>query len=156
MTRKFALMIATIVSLGFGLVAAALVSSASGSPSAAGAKVAVAKSRLGRIVVDSRGRTLYLFEKDKGRSSTCYGACASYWPPLTTAGKPRAGQGVHAALLGTTKRKDGRVEVTYAGHPLYYFAGDMKRGDLKGEGLNQFGAGWDVVSPTGKKIEGGS
>ena len=108
------------------------------------------------MVVDSRGRTLYLFEKDKGRSSTCYGACASYWPPLTTAGKPRAGQGVHAALLGTTKRKDGRVEVTYAGHPLYYFAGDMKRGDLKGEGLNQFGAGWDVVSPTGKKIEGGS
>jgi predicted lipoprotein with Yx(FWY)xxD motif len=105
------------------------------------------------MLVDARGRTLYLFEQDKGRASTCYGACASLWPPVTTTGKPQAGHGVHAALLGTTKRKDGRIEVTYAGHPLYYFAGDLKRGDLNGEGLNQFGAGWDVVSATGKKIE---
>jgi predicted lipoprotein with Yx(FWY)xxD motif len=80
-------------------------------------------------------------------------ACASYWPPVTTSGRPRAGLGVHAALLGTTKRRDRKVEVTYAGHPLYYFAGDMKRGDTSGQALNQFGAEWYVLSPAGRKIE---
>jgi predicted lipoprotein with Yx(FWY)xxD motif len=155
MKRKLTLFIAAAASLAIALIAAGLINSASGSPYKPGAKVEIAKSRLGRILVDARGRTLYLFEKDKGHASTCYGACASFWPPVTITGKPQAGRGVHAGLLSTTKRKDGKVEITYAGHPLYYFAGDMKRGDMHGQGLKQFGAGWYVVSAAGRKIERG-
>jgi predicted lipoprotein with Yx(FWY)xxD motif len=154
MKRRLALLVAAATSLAIVLATTGSINPASGSASA-GAKIAIARSRLGRMLVDARGRTLYLFEKDKGRSSTCYGACASYWPPVTTIGRPRAGLGVHAALLGTTRRKDRKVEVTYAGHPLYYFAGDMKRGDTNGQGLNQFGGGWYVLSPAGRKIEHG-
>src|SRR5204863_1790861 len=86
-----------------------------------GAKVAIAKSPLGRILVVSKGIMLYDFVEDKGATSVCYGACAALWPPLLTKGKPVAGPGVRASLLGTTKRKEGRLEVTYNHHPLYYF-----------------------------------
>lgn len=116
--------------------------------------VRVGTTKLGRILVDSQGRSLYLFEKDKGTASTCYGACASFWPPLTVSGSPKAGAGVVAAKLGTTKRKDGMAEVTYNGHPLYYFAPDKAPGQIGGQGLEQFGGGWDVVAPSGSKIEG--
>jgi len=155
MKHKLTLLIAAAASLAIALIAIGSIDTASGSPKTAGAKIDVARSRLGLMLVNARGRTLYLFEKDKGRSSTCYSACPSYWPPVTTTGRPQAGRGVRAALLGTTKRRDKKLEVTYAGHPLYYFAGDMKRGDTNGQGLNQFGAGWYVVSPAGKKIEHG-
>jgi predicted lipoprotein with Yx(FWY)xxD motif len=120
-----------------------------------GAKVAVAKSSVGRILVDSKGITLYDFVKDKGTTSTCYGACAALWPPLITGGKPVAGSGVRASLLGTTKRKDGKLEVTYNGHPLYYFVTDRKPGQTTGQGVNQFGALWWVLSPAGKEIHRG-
>ena len=118
-------------------------------------KVAVAKSAVGRILVDSKGITLYDFVQDKGRTSTCYGACAALWPPLLTTGKPIAGAGVRASLLGTTKRKDGKLEVTYGGHPLYYFVTDRKPGQTTGQGVNQFGAPWWVISPAGKEIHRG-
>jgi predicted lipoprotein with Yx(FWY)xxD motif len=156
MKHKLTLLIAAAASLAIALIAIGSIDTASGSPKTAGAKIDVARSRLGLMLVNARGRTLYLFEKDKGRSSTCYSACASYWPPVTTTGRPQAGRGVRAALLGTTKRRDKKVDVTYAGHPLYYFAGDMKRGDTNGQGLKQFGAGWYVVSPAGRKIGHGS
>jgi predicted lipoprotein with Yx(FWY)xxD motif len=117
-----------------------------------GTTVKVAKSRLGRILVDSRGITLYDFVADKGGRSSCYGECASYWPPLLTKGKPHAAPGVRAALLGTTRRKDGKLEVTYNHHPLYYFVGDRKPGQLTGQGLNQFGAPWWALSPAGREI----
>jgi predicted lipoprotein with Yx(FWY)xxD motif len=117
--------------------------------------VAVAKSPLGRILVDSRGITLYDFPKDRGTTSSCYGACAALWPPLTTKAKPVAGRGVRASLLGTTKRKDGKLEVTYNGHPLYYFVSDRKPGQTTGQGLDQFGAPWWVLSPAGKEIHRG-
>jgi len=120
-----------------------------------GTTVAVAKSKLGKILVDSKGRALYDFVKDKGTASTCYDACAALWPPLTTKGKPLAGRGVHASLLGVTKRKDGKVEVTYNRHPLYYYVADSKRGQTTGQGLNQFGAPWWVLSPAGKEIHRG-
>ena len=103
-------------------------------------------------LVDAKGRTLYDFPPDMRGASTCYGACASLWPPLTTIGKPHAGSGVAASLLGTTKRSDGKVEVTYGGHPLYYYVADTKRGQTTGQGLNQFGAPWWVISPAGKEI----
>jgi predicted lipoprotein with Yx(FWY)xxD motif len=117
-----------------------------------GARVNVARSHLGRILVDSKGITLYDFPPDKGTMSVCYGACAALWPPLITHGKPVAGAGVRASLLGTTKRKDGKLQVTYGGHPLYYFVTDRKPGQTTGQGLNQFGGPWWVVSPAGKEI----
>jgi len=120
-----------------------------------GARVAVAKSSLGRILVDSKGITLYDFVEDKGTRSTCYDACATLWPPLITAGKPIAGPGVRASLLGTTKRTDGELEVTYNRHPLYYFVTDRKPGQTTGQGVNQFGAPWWVLSPAGKEIHRG-
>jgi predicted lipoprotein with Yx(FWY)xxD motif len=119
----------------------------------AGATVVVKGSKLGRVLVDAKGRTLYLFEKDKGTKSTCYGACASGWPPYTTSGTPQAGSGATASLLGTTARTDGTTQVTYNGHPLYYFVGDTKPGALTGEGVNAFGAKWYVLAPNGNKID---
>jgi predicted lipoprotein with Yx(FWY)xxD motif len=106
---------------------------------------------LGRIIVDGRGRTLYLFEKDRRGASGCAGLCATYWPPLLTSGKSIAGKGVKRALLGKIRRGDGTHQVTYAGHPLYLFSGDARSRQTNGEGLTDFGAGWYVVSPAGKK-----
>ena len=119
---------------------------------APGTTVDIARSPLGRILVDSKGITLYDFVKDKGTTSVCYGACAALWPPLLTTGKPVAGPGVHASLLGTTRRKDGKLEVTYGGHPLYYFVTDRKPGQTTGQGVNQFGGPWWVLSAAGKEI----
>jgi len=111
-----------------------------------------ADPRLGKIIVDAKGRTLYDFVLDKGTTSACYGACASLWPPYTTNGTPIAGAGVSESLIGTTKRRDGSTEVTYAGHPLYYFAPDTQRGQITGQALDQFGAPWYVLSPAGREI----
>jgi predicted lipoprotein with Yx(FWY)xxD motif len=119
------------------------------------ATVSTAKTNLGRIIVNGRGHTLYLFEKDKRGHSACSGACAGYWPPLITHGKPRAAGGAKQALLGTIKRSNGSRQVTYAGHPLYTYVLDTKRGQTTGEGSTLFGAGWDALTPAGKKIERG-
>jgi predicted lipoprotein with Yx(FWY)xxD motif len=127
--------------------------SAAGSDGSGGASIALASSTLGKILVDGKGQTLYLFQADKGTASTCNGACASAWPPLTTTGKPIAGPGASAAKLGTTKRSDGRTEVTYNGHPLYTFVGDSAPGQTSGQGNQAFGAEWDVLSGAGNKIE---
>jgi len=108
---------------------------------------------LGRVLVNRSGRTLYLFEKDKRGQSACSGACTAYWPPLLVKGKPHATKGAKQSLVGTIKRADGTRQVTYAGHPLYRFSGDLKRGDTTGEGLTDFGGSWDAVAPSGKKIE---
>jgi predicted lipoprotein with Yx(FWY)xxD motif len=170
MKRKITLFIAAAATLGIALIAAGCGGSGSGAPNssgpygstaapsppnaaAGGAKVAVANSPLGRILVDGHGLTLYLFEKDTSTASTCDGACASSWPPLTTTGSPLAGDGALAGKLGTTKRTGGKTEVTYNGHPLYYYAGDTKPGDTTGQGLDSFGAPWYVLSPAGEKIE---
>ena len=129
-------------------------SPASGTPTRAPASLtARAVTPLGQILVDGSERTLYLFEADSTKASTCSGACAQAWPPFLTSGQPHLGSGVTQSLVGTMRRSDGTLQVTYNGHPLYYFAGDTKPGDTKGEGLNSFGAGWDAVSPAGDKIE---
>lgn len=127
--------------------------SSSAPASAAAAMVKTGTSSLGAIVTDAAGRALYLFEKDAGGKSACDGACAQGWPPLLTTGTPAGGPGASTSLLGTVKRADGTVQVTYAGHPLYYFVQDTKPGDIAGEGVQAFGAGWDLISPAGKKIE---
>jgi len=124
---------------------------------ASAATISVRKTALGSILTDGRGETLYLFEKDTGTSSTCYGPCAAAWPPLTTAAaQPDVAGGADQTLLGTTTRTDGTMQTTYAGHPLYYFTGDQKPGDTMGQGLQNFGGGWDVLTPGGMKIEGGA
>jgi predicted lipoprotein with Yx(FWY)xxD motif len=117
--------------------------------------VALARSKFGRILVGPNGRTLYDFVADKTTASTCYGACASLWPPLTVSGDLKAGPGVRDSLLGTTKRTDGTTEVTYSGHPLYYYAGDTKPGDITGQDISQFGALWYVLTANGKEIHHG-
>jgi predicted lipoprotein with Yx(FWY)xxD motif len=104
-------------------------------------------------LVGSQGRTLYLFEADRNGSSACSGACASAWPPDIVTGTPRAGSGVQQALLGTFKRSDGAMQLTYNGHPLYYFTGDSGAGTGKGQGVKAFGADWYVVSGAGSKID---
>ena len=125
------------------------------SPSAASgaATISVAGSSLGQILVDGNGKTLYLFEADTGTQSTCAGACAQAWPPLTTNGTPKAAGGASQSLLGTTARSEGTRQVTYNGHPLYFFVSDAKPGETNGEGSTAFGAGWDVLAPSGAKIE---
>jgi predicted lipoprotein with Yx(FWY)xxD motif len=153
MKHWITLFVALGASAAFASIAAAL--AIANTTKAGGATVAVAKSRLGSILVDSKGITLYDFVKDKGGASSCYGACAALWPPLITKGTPHAGRGVRASLLGTTKRKDGKVEVTYNRHPLYYFVSDRKPGQTTGQGVNQFGGPWWVVSPAGKEIHRG-
>src|ERR1700720_1996454 len=153
MNHRIKLLIAFAAAAVVASFAAAL--AVAGGAQTGGAKVAIAKSRLGSILVDSKGITLYDFVKDKGTTSACYGACAALWPPLTTKGKPVAGRGVRASLLGTTKRKAGKLEVTYKGHPLYYFVTDRKPGQTTGQGVNQFGAPWWVLSPAGKEIHRG-
>jgi predicted lipoprotein with Yx(FWY)xxD motif len=105
------------------------------------------------MLTDGEGRTVYYWEHDTGSSSTCYGACAGAWPPVLTTGAAVAGAGVQASLLGTTTRTDGKVQVTYHGHPLYYFAGDSKPGDINGEESTAFGGKWYILSPAGTKIE---
>ena len=117
------------------------------------ATVSAAKTGIGTVLVGTDGRTLYLFEKDKTPTSMCSGACAAAWPPLTTSGSPKAGSGANSAKLTTNKRSDGKVQVVYAGHPLYYYAGDTKAGQTNGQGLDQFGAEWYTLAPSGAKWE---
>ena len=147
----FIFILAAAVSLG-GVGTGVAASDSASRP----AKVSTAKTGLGKVIANGRGHTLYLFEKDKHGTSACSGACASYWPPLLTHGKPVAVGGAKRSLLGTIKRADGSRQVTYAGHPVYTYVLDTKRGQTRGEGSTLFGAGWDALTPAGKKIENGS
>jgi predicted lipoprotein with Yx(FWY)xxD motif len=108
---------------------------------------------LGTILVDSEGRTLYDFHKDKNATSACYGACAGAWPPLLTAGDPQAQGAADRSLLGTTKRKDGTLQVTYNGWPLYTYVGDTGPGEATGNDIDQFGAEWYALQPNGEEPE---
>jgi predicted lipoprotein with Yx(FWY)xxD motif len=125
-------------------------------PARSSATVSVANTGLGKILVDSQRRTLYLFQKDSGTKSACSGACASAWPPLRASGKPTAGSGAKASSLGTTARSDGKPQVTYNGHPLYGYQGDSKAGDTNGQGSTGFGAPWYVLSARGNAITASS
>jgi predicted lipoprotein with Yx(FWY)xxD motif len=152
-------LILKLVITGVALLAAACGGSnspsAAASPSSASAPATVAvatNSKLGPILVDGAGRTLYLFVADTAGTSTCYQSCAQYWPPLLTSGAPQAGAGANASLLSTTKRTDGTTEVTYGGHPLYYVVTDHNPGDATGQAVNNFGALWFAVGPDGKQV----
>ena len=116
------------------------------------ASVNTTSGTLGVYLTDSRGRALYLWVADTAGASTCAGACAATWPPLTTAGAPTAGSGVDPGKLGTVARGDGTTQVTYDKHPLYLFALDSSAGDVKGQGSTGFGAAWWLVTPDGTAI----
>ena len=107
---------------------------------------------LGKILVDSRGRSLYMLSADSARKSTCFGACVGAWPPLRASHKPTVGRGLKASKVGTIKRSDGKSQVTYNGHPLYRFVNDKKPGDTNGQGITAFGGRWFVLSPAGKRV----
>jgi predicted lipoprotein with Yx(FWY)xxD motif len=130
--------------------------SPAGSGPSGTATVAAASSKLGMVLVDGSGRTLYLFKRDQPNQSACSGACVAAWPVAQTSGTPKAGSGVKASLLGTIKRSDGATQVTYNHHPLYYYSGDSGPGQQNGQGLNAFGAKWFVVAPTGSAVSGGA
>jgi predicted lipoprotein with Yx(FWY)xxD motif len=136
---------------------AAADSSAPSAPAAAAGGTAslnlAARGDLGQVLVDSQGRTLYLWEADSGSTSTCSGSCASAWPPAVVTGTPTAGAGLNASLIGTTKRDDGSMELTYNNHPLYLFIGDKAPAAAKGQGSSAFGAPWYVVNAAGQKVD---
>ncbi len=134
---------------------AAAASTAAASSGSGGTTVAISGAAgIGDVLVDSSGRTLYLFEADTGDKSTCNGDCAKAWPPFTTKGQASAGGGVDAGQLGTTTRDDGTTQVTYFGHPLYYFAGDSAPGQANGNGSDAFGAEWYALTASGDTAEG--
>ena len=143
-----------IMRLVVGVALLAVVAIAAASAFAAGSSVVVkvGPSSLGRVLVDAHGKTLYIWAHDKTSKSTCNGACTGYWPPLITQGRPQAIAGANSQLIGTSRRSDGRLQVTYAGHPLYSFALDTKAGQTNGEGLTDFGGRWDPVSAAGKAV----
>jgi predicted lipoprotein with Yx(FWY)xxD motif len=118
------------------------------------ATVTATSTKLGQILVDGSGRTLYLFAKDQPDESACSGACAAAWPVDQSSGTPKAGSGVKASLLGTIHRGDGTTQVTYNHHPLYYYSGDSGAGQQNGQAINAFGAAWYVVTPTGRAVTG--
>ena len=127
---------------------------ATGQPSGTATVSLAAISRIpGRALVGRDGRTLYLFQADKNRTSACSGACAAAWPPYIVTGTPQAGSGVNQALLGTIIRPDGTMQLTYDGHPLYYFTADTAAGTAHGQAVKAFGAEWYVVGASGSKID---
>jgi predicted lipoprotein with Yx(FWY)xxD motif len=155
-----AIPLAAVVVAGCGSSSSSSSSGASASTAApkttsgAPATVGVASTGLGKILVDSQGRTVYLFKKDSGTKSACTGACAGAWPPVRANGKPTAGGGANASMVGTTARSDGAPQVTYNGHPVYTFTGDQKAGDTAGQGVTAFGAAWFALSPAGNQVSG--
>ncbi len=160
MTRSRSLGLLTLAAVPLVALVVAGCGSSNDTPSAAvkpasgsSATVSVANNAgLGKILVDSQGRTLYLFAQDTGKTSTCSGGCATAWPPLRASGKPTVGGGAQASLIGTTPRSDGKPQVTYNGHPLYGYQGDSKPGDTNGQAVDGFGAPWYVLSPAGNEI----
>jgi predicted lipoprotein with Yx(FWY)xxD motif len=148
------LAVSSVVACGGGSSGASASPTPPKTASGRSATLGGANSSLGTILVDSQGRTLYLFKKDSGSKSACSGACASAWPPLRATGKPTVGSGANASMVGTSTRSDGKPQVTYNGHPVYRYQGDQKPGDVNGQGLTAFGGSWFALSPAGNQISG--
>jgi predicted lipoprotein with Yx(FWY)xxD motif len=129
-------------------------STSTSASSGAGVAIASKHGKLGTILAAGPKKlTVYMFEADKGTTSSCAGECAEHWPPVTTSGAPAASGGAIGADLGTTKRADGTEQVTYKGHPLYFYDDDKDSGDAYGQGLKAFGADWYVLKPSGEKVD---
>jgi predicted lipoprotein with Yx(FWY)xxD motif len=139
-----------------GTAVAVGAASTSGRPAAAAqsaSTLTVRSSRYGRVLFNGRGRALYAFTRDpKGGRSRCYGACAGAWPVYLAKGRLRAGKGIRQRLIGTTRRRDGRLQVTYNGRPLYYYVGDRSAGQIGCQNVVEFGGTWLVVRPNGQLV----
>jgi predicted lipoprotein with Yx(FWY)xxD motif len=154
---RAAILRATTVAAAVAALAALgslLHSSSSHAAGASSAIISTRTTRLGSILVDSRGKTLYLFEGDRGAASSCTGQCATLWPPLITQGWPRVSGGANRSLIGIVRRSDGRLQVTYNHHPLYEFVADREAGQTNGQEWKQFGGAWYVLSTGGSKVDG--
>jgi predicted lipoprotein with Yx(FWY)xxD motif len=152
LVRAAAVPLAAVTFAGFGVSAAGASTAPEAAAKSKPATVHVAKTDLGKVLVNSKGRTLYHFLADQGTTSACSGACATNWPPLRASGTPKAGKGTQASLLTTSPRSDGKAQVVYNGHPLYTFQGDNKAGATTGQGVNAFGAQWFALSGTGDVV----
>jgi predicted lipoprotein with Yx(FWY)xxD motif len=163
MTRNRSMSIGVLGAGGLAVLAAVAAGCGGGGATAASsappktasgqsATLGISNTGIGQILVDSQGRTLYLFKADQGTKSACTGACAGAWPPLLVTGKPTLGSGVNASLLGTTPRPEGTTQLTYNGHPLYLFTQDQKAGETNGQGVSAFGAAWFALSSAGNQV----
>jgi predicted lipoprotein with Yx(FWY)xxD motif len=135
-----------------GVVGFLVAGSIARSATQANGTVSLGKTKLGEVLVNSKGHTLYMFSKDKNGKSSCSGSCAKFWPPYLQHGKVTAGTGVKASLLGSTRRSNGSMQITYKRHPLYGFALDKKAGQTNGEGNVAFGGKWYAVSAKGAAV----
>lgn len=140
-------------SSGASAASSATKSASSEDSGSAGIVSAAKVGDLGTILVTSEGMTLYDFHKDEGGTSSCYGGCAATWPPLLTEGDPQARGAADRSMLGTSERKDGTLQVTYAGWPLYTYVADQKPGEANGNDIDQFGAEWYALQPNGREPE---
>jgi predicted lipoprotein with Yx(FWY)xxD motif len=138
-----------LLSVVAAVVAASASSAALASSDAVRPTLTAGSSPYGRVLFDGRGFALYAFTRDPRSKSVCTGACAKAWPPYVVKTRPRAGSGVKARLLGTTRRASGRLQVTYAGRPLYYYVGDRSKGQILCQNVTEFGGAWLVIRPSG-------
>jgi predicted lipoprotein with Yx(FWY)xxD motif len=163
MTRNRSTSIGVLGAAGLAVLAAVAAGCGGGAATAASsappktasgqaATVGISNTGIGQILVNSQGRTLYLFKADQGTKSACTGACAGAWPPLLVTGKPTVGSRVNTSLLGTTPRPEGTTQLTYNGHPLYLFAQDQKAGETNGQGVSAFGAAWFALNSAGNQV----
>jgi len=163
MTRNRSRSIGVLGAGGLAVLAAAAAGCGGGGATAAtspppktasgqAATVGISNTGIGRILVNSQGRTLYLFKADQGTKSACTGACAGAWPPLLVTGKPSPGSGINDSLVGTATRPEGTTQLTYNGHPLYLFAQDQKAGETNGQGVSAFGASWFALNSAGNQV----
>jgi predicted lipoprotein with Yx(FWY)xxD motif len=162
MTRNRSRSIGVLGAGGLAVLAAVAVGCGGGGATAASAPpktasgqaatVGISSTGIGQILVNSQGRTLYLFKADQGTKSACTGACAGAWPPLLVNGKPTLGKGINASLVGTATRPEGTTQLTYNGHPLYLFAQDQKAGETNGQGVSAFGAAWFALNSAGNQV----
>jgi predicted lipoprotein with Yx(FWY)xxD motif len=141
-----------LLSVGLALAAVSVSSVALASSDASRSTLTAGPSSYGRVLFDGRGFVLYAFTRDPRGKSVCAGTCARAWPPYVVKTRSRAGSGVKARLLGTTKRADGRLQVTYAGRPLYYYVGDRRGGQILCQNVTEFGGVWLVIRPTGALV----
>ena len=150
--RLFLVAVLGLAGLAVTAVSGAAAARSSGDAASAGGTVTVRSSQWGRILFDKNRRALYAFTRDPRGKTVCNGACAVAWPPYIASGRLRAGAGAKTSLLGTTKRRDGKRQVTYAGRALYYYVGDRKPGEVRCQNVFEFGGLWLVMRPNGRLV----
>jgi predicted lipoprotein with Yx(FWY)xxD motif len=146
------MILALTLTAALGAIGFVAAGALAGNATQSNAMISLRTTTLGKILVNSKGHTFYLFAKDQNGKSSCIGQCAKYWPPLIVRGKPTAGPGVKKSLIRTTKRSNGALQVTYNRHPLYTYVVDTKAGQTHGQRVSAFGAKWYAVSASGKAV----